>query len=67
MGEWVQWEEPYGPLAKPVVCRMRAADVVAEMRAYEPRYDADGRSDDDVLDDFCAVHWATRIQVEDTP
>lgn len=62
MGErWVEWIEPFGPNNEPVYLRVPESTAIASAKhrwgshPTRPGYS----SDQDALDDFMIVHWAT--------
>jgi hypothetical protein len=62
MTKWVEWCEPLWDGAEPVYQYAKAEDIVAVRRRQEPRYIADGKTDQEVLDDFMVVHWAQFVE-----
>jgi hypothetical protein len=64
MSKYVQWVEPYGDGDEALWMMMSIADVVSVRREEEPRYTSDGKSDQQVIDDFCVIHWGTVVEWE---
>jgi hypothetical protein len=52
--KWVEWIEPFGPNSEPVYLSCPATTAVAVMMQAHPY-----ESDQEALDDFIVVHWAT--------
>jgi len=52
--KWVEWIEPFGPNSEPVYLSCPATTAVAVMMQTHPY-----ESDQEALDDFIAVYWAT--------
>lgn len=57
--QYVEWVEPLDQSSVPVTLRAKASDVIASQRKREPRY----TSDQQALDDFIVVNWATLLYV----
>ena len=55
---WIEWVEPYGPNSEPLYLRLPASTAIAVAKnqwgAKSPYKD-----DEDALNDFMIVHWAT--------
>jgi len=54
----IEWIEPFDAEAKyTLICRMTEEDIIKYQREREPRY----TSDQQALDDFMVIHWATKV------
>lgn len=57
--QYVEWVDPLDQSSVPVIMRAKVSDIITFQRKREPRY----TSDQQALDDFIAVNWATVVYV----
>jgi hypothetical protein len=69
MTKYVEWNEPFcfkesGPRTLNVVQRMLVSDVIEWQHWHGKQLGKNYKSDEDALDDFVVVHWATVINAD---
>jgi hypothetical protein len=58
---WIEWIEPFGPNNEPVYCRVPTSTAIAVAKYIAAKQGHMYESDQDALDDFIIVHWATIV------
>ena len=61
---WVHWVEPYAEGPEPVYLKMKIGDIITNQRRIRPQYESE--SDETILSDFVALHWASYTEIPDT-
>jgi hypothetical protein len=60
---WIEWVEPFGPNNEPVYMRVSESTAIAAIKAVAAKRGHVYADDNDALEDFIAVNWATRLSV----
>lgn len=59
---WVEWIEPFGPNNEPVYLSVPESTAISRAKANWAKYHPDKppyATDEDALDDFMIIQWAT--------
>jgi hypothetical protein len=56
--KWIEWVEPYDESNDPVYLRIAATTAIAAMKRMHPY-----ASDQDALEEFIVVNWATEVDI----
>lgn len=63
-GEWVDWVEPFGPNDEPVFMRVDRKTAIAMQKKVTEDSGHTYASDEQALEDFKTVHWASSYKSE---
>jgi len=62
--QFVEWDEPFGPIGEPIFCRTLLRTAIAYQRwKKEQNGQFMYKSDEDALKDFITDHWARIILI----